>query len=260
MKTGVPTKKSKFTMYVTLRAKPAAKLHIVTFDAYKPNTKYSDRKVVVDGERTIKLMNAVSPEIMGIQIYNVAKGEQGNNDDTFGITDVAIKKLDTADVWMDSDTREFYKFATNFCENAGILSTGVYKSDNGKFIIHYLDTIVDKGQVLSTPARVGHQSGIIEVSKGHFMNYTVAQRMIILLHEFSHKYQNPKIGRPIHDEVAADINALYIYLGMGWARIDAREVYGQVFLTAPSQGNVERNRIIDRFIKNYDSGKLSMTI
>ena len=262
MKAAIPTNKLKFEMQVILSASEGTRLRVVTFDGYKPNTKYSDRFINFSGTtlRKINLMYGASPETMGLQIYNTSKGEQGSNDDSFIIKDLKIKKLKTNDVWMDKDSREFVKFALDFCENAGIKSTGVYQSDTGKFTINYLNNIVDKGVTLSTPARVGHLSGIIEVSKGHFMGYTVPQRFIILLHEFSHKYRNPKIGKPISDEIAADINALYIYLGMGFPRIEAREVYAKVFQTAPNAQNLQRNRIISDFIDKYDAGKLSITV
>ena len=88
------------------------------------------------------------------------------------------------------------------------------------------------GNVISTPARIGHQTGIIEVAYSKFKNYTIPMRIDILLHEFSHKYKNPKIGLEISNEIGADINALYIYLGLGFSKIDAICVFGNVFLKA----------------------------
>ena len=50
-------------------------------------------------------------------------------------------------------------------------------------------------------------------------------RLIILLHEYSHKYSNPKIGRKIEDEVAADINALRMYLSKGYSEVEAQYAF-----------------------------------
>jgi ferritin len=76
--------------------------------------------------------------------------------------------------------------------------------------------------------------------------------MAILLHEFSHKYKNPKIGLKISDEVGADINALYIYLGLGFSKVDAICVFANVFLKAQSEGNIQRMRKILDYIDRFE--------
>lgn len=50
-------------------------------------------------------------------------------------------------------------------------------------------------------------------------------RLIILLHEFSHKFLNPKIDKPISYETGADIQGLYIYLGKGWSPYEAHKTF-----------------------------------
>jgi ferritin len=77
-------------------------------------------------------------------------------------------------------------------------------------------------------------------------------RMMILLHEYSHKYRNPKIGIEISNEIGADINALYIYLGLGFSKIDAICVYANVFLKAQTQGNIARMRKIMDYINKFE--------
>ena len=126
---------------------------------------------------------------------------------------------------------------------------------NNKFTIKYFDIIREQisGKTLNTPARIGHRTGIIEVSKIKFDSYTIPMRMIILLHEFSHKYKNPKIGLEISNEIGADINALYIYLGLGYSKIDAICVFANVFLKAQTQGNIERMRKIMDYIQKFEN-------
>ena len=77
--------------------------------------------------------------------------------------------------------------------------------------------------------------------------------MMIMLHEFSHKYKNPKIGLKISDEVGADINALYIYLGLGFSKIDAICVYANVFLKAQTPSNIDRMRKINDYINKFEN-------
>jgi ferritin len=91
------------------------------------------------------------------------------------------------------------------------------------------------------------------VAYSKFKNYTIPMRIDILLHEFSHKYKNPKIGLEISNEIGADINALYIYLGLGFSKIDAICVFGNVFLKAQSSGNQERMRKIMDYINKFEN-------
>jgi hypothetical protein len=133
----------------------------------------------------------------------------------------------------------------------------LFATQNEKFKIVYFPVIRDfmSGKVHNTPARIGHQSGKIEVAKAKFDGYTIPMRLIILLHEFSHKYKNPKIGLKIEDEFGADINALYIYLGLGFSKIDAICVFANVFLKAQSDGNIARMRKIMNYIQRFENGE-----
>ena len=174
------------------------------------------------------------------------------------------QKVKEYDVWWNQETKDFYKFAVEFSQNAGILSAGdkkphIYRSDDGKFTIDYYNTIYDKQSKkrLSTPARIGHNSGIIEVSKSKFMDYTIPMRLVILLHEYAHKYLNPKIGRPISYETGADIQGLYIYLGKGWSPYEAHKSFLQVFRKANGDENHKRYKVIRDFIIKYDKGEVS---
>jgi hypothetical protein len=130
----------------------------------------------------------------------------------------------------------------------------VYQTSDEHFTIKYFPVIkTPGGQAMSTPARIGHNTGIIEVAAIKFVNYTIPMRIAILLHEFSHKYKNPKIGLEIGNEIGADINALYIYLGLGFSKIDAICVFGQVFLKAQTPGNQARMRKIMDYINKFEN-------
>jgi hypothetical protein len=79
--------------------------------------------------------------------------------------------------------------------------------------------------------------------------------MCILLHEFSHYYLNTDIA----NETEADLNGLLIYLGLGYPRIDAYNVFSQVFITAPNSVNTNRMKIIDKFIRNFEEKHSEMS-
>ena len=114
--------------------------------------------------------------------------------------------------------------------------------------------IGDNGKSLKTPARISRNQGIIEVSKLKFSKYSVPMRMAILLHEFSHFYLNSDMA----NETEADLNALIIYLGLGYPRIDAYNVFTQVFHTSPTELNKDRMKIIDDFIRNFENKYIDM--
>jgi ferritin len=57
----------------------------------------------------------------------------------------------------------------------------------------------------------------------------------------------------INDEVGADINALYIYMGLGFSKIDAICVFANVFLKAQTKGNIERMRKIMDYINKFEN-------
>lgn len=265
MQIDIPSKYFPFQLSVTVESKHPVRLHVVAANPQKAAAKYADFNAVVDGKKVFELRFPVSPKQLVVAIFNVENGDMPYGDDpTFDITNVKVEKLKTYDVWWNQDTSNFYKFAVEFAQNAGILSAGdkkphIYRSDDGKFTIDYYNDIYDKKEkkYLSTPARIGHNSGVIEVSKAKFMSYTIPMRLVILLHEFAHKYLNPKIDRPISYETGADIQGLYVYLGKGWSPIEAHHAFLKVFKTSNNKENHKRYKILRDFIDKYDKGQIA---
>jgi hypothetical protein len=241
---------------------------VVAFDPNKvdkngrPNTFYYKRKVKIDKKFPFDLKFPLTPKVLSIAIYNESNGLR-QNDPSFKVTRFEPAPLKTHDLWMSQKDHSFINFAKQFAENASILSSGVrkpaiYRSNDAKFEIDYYDQIRDRktGKPVNTPARIGHKSGIIEVSKKDFIKYTVPMRMIILLHEYSHKWKNGDIGRPIEDETAADINALSMYLSMGFSEVEAQKAFLTVFKGANNAANERRMKILSKFVKDFNEGKL----
>ena len=118
------------------------------------------------------------------------------------------------------------------------------------FEIIYTDEIMEEdGRLSETPARIEVDSGIIEISRAKFVPMTVPNRMAILLHEFSHIFVNENMD----DEVEADLNALNIYLSLGYPRIEAFEVFTQTFIDTPTDENKVRFDYIKNFIDDFDN-------
>lgn len=232
-------------------------------------TGYVNRKGIVNGERTFELKFPQVPSKLNVDIFNKKNGKfKGTEDPTFTIEKFEAVPLKTKPVWLSERDRNFIKFVQFFCENASHLSAtqivngkevpSVYRSDCGEFTFDYWDKIKDRktGRKLNTPARIGHATGTVEISKEDFLKYTVPMRMVILLHEYSHKWKNPEDGNAIGYETGADINALNIYLSLGYSEIEAHQAFLFVFKGAATEGNHKRYLIIKDFIKKFHDGDL----
>jgi hypothetical protein len=249
----VPTRHEELTLMIKVYAHEPTKIRIKVLDEAQLDTSFTDRFKTVDGESTFYIRMPVSPKNALVYVYNEDNGNlmQGE-DDSFEVESITKapleKKLDVID-FSNTDVRNFVNFATRFSYNAGSLPSGTYVSDDRRFVIKYLPIIEDNGVEQSTPARIDITNGNIEISKKQFIKFTVPNRMAILLHEFAHVYLNDNVD----DEVEADLNSLLIYLGLGYPRIDAFEVFAKTFMNAPSEQNKDRYNKIKNFIDNFEN-------
>lgn len=260
----VPSNGLPFTIILEVKTRKPENISITASDAEMSNAYYISRSGIVKGKRVFELKFPQTPKLMVFNIFNKSNGDYSNDEDkSFEITRFEAKDLKTCSLWADKDIHNFVKFAQQFCAISSDISAGdykpsIYRSDDGKFCIDYYNKIRSKktGQFVSTPARIGNLSGVIEVSKMDFDKYTIPMRMVILLHEFSHKYMNEKVGREISNEIAADINALNIYLSLGYPHIEAQYAFLKIFKGANNELNRRRYLILDDFIKKFTQGEL----
>lgn len=250
------TGKRKLALDISIKCEGFCRFRIIAMDL-KPNSKYADRTIEVNNFRKIYISLPQSPDQLKIKVIPI------KNEKDF-LVDIKEKTLKTYEISMSEQTKKFFRFAQQFVACSGYESASnsgrFFTTPDKEFKIRYFPIISDNGRVSSTPARIGHSSGIIEISKAHFDKYTIPMRMAILLHEFAHKYLNPKSNLPISDEVGADINALYIYLGMGYSKVDAIYVFINVFLKAQSDGNMNRMRKIMNYIAKFEKGEIAKVL
>jgi hypothetical protein len=241
------------SLIVEIKCQGKCQFRVIASDS-KPRSKYADRTIEVDGFRSIFLSFPVTPKALKIRVEPV----KGTKADNF-LVNIKEKELTTYEIHVDEETKKFLNLAVFFSQVSGFEQANkdgrIFKTVDNSFRIKYFPVIVDfaSNKVLNTPARIGHQTGTIEVSKRSFDAYTLAMRMIILLHEYSHVYKNPKMGLDISNEVGADVNALYVYLGLGFSKVDAIFVYANVFLKAQSKSNLNRMRKIMEYIKRFEN-------
>jgi hypothetical protein len=249
----VPTKYEEVTLLIKVYTSQPQKIRLVVADANQPNTTFTDRYKTVDGESIFFVRMPVSGDEVLVNVYNEANGNlRVGADNTFEVESITKepleKKVDVID-FSNPLVRSFVNFATRFCYNAGSMPSGNYVSDDKKFVNKYMPIIEDNGVEQSTPARIDIDNGVIEISKKQFIDFSVPNRMAILLHEFSHVYMNDNVD----DEVEADLNGLLIYLGLGYPRIEAFEVFAKTFLNAPTELNRMRYDKIKNFIDNFEN-------
>ncbi len=249
----VPTRYEELTLVIKVYTTSPQNIRIKVIDADQPNTAFTDRFKTVDGESIFFVRMPVSGANALVYVYNEANGNHPMGvDTTFEVESITKesleKKLDVID-FGNPYIKSFINFCTRFSYNAGSLPSGTYCSDDKQFVIKYLPIIEDNGEEQTTPARIDIENGIIEISKRQFLDYSVPNRMAILLHEFSHVYLNDNVD----DEVEADLNGLLIYLGLGYPRIEAFEVFAKTFINAPTDQNKMRYDKIVSFIDSFEN-------
>jgi hypothetical protein len=263
----IKTNKRPLTIKIGVQTSSPQLIRVVASDLDKQKTYptfYENRKGVVNGFREFEIKLPQSPTNTLLTVFNAANGLKRNGEDrSFKVVGGKVTNLVTCPIWMSPETVSFLKFAKKFAENASNFTAGdkiphIYRSEDGQFTIDYYIRIRDRktGRFVSTPARIGHTNGVIEVSKKAFLKYSVPMRIIILLHEFSHKWLNPAIGRKISYETGADIAALNIYLSEGYPDIEAHNAFLYVFKDANNKSNHHRYKIIKDFIDKFSKGEI----
>jgi len=219
------------------------KVKLKISDADDKTKVYTQRDVVVGSHKTYYVRMPIAPKFASIELI-------GEGADIEDITMYDFEDDISHEYFTRDEVNSFIDFAEQFSENSGLLEAGEakYHSDDNVYTIIYRDVITDNGNYVPTPARINQADGVMEVSKQHFLEYTIPMRMAILLHEFSHFFLNDVM----EDEIEADDNSLKIYMGLGYPRIDAYNVYLDVFENSPSELNIERYEALNLLIKNHN--------
>ncbi len=235
---------------VTLRIKVEKATTIVVLgkDVQRPNSIYIARSVHFDLSNTTKEINIPFPLTPG-QLLLQLKDQHASKNQHFKVEDIQITLLEPKAIWEYPDIHNFIPFADWFVKQAGELPTGTYQSKGEHYRIEYHSTIKDpSGTPLTTPARTSRNNGLIQVSKAHFLKYSIPIRWFILMHERKH------FQIPTRSEKEADLGALRVFLDYGFPKIEAiyactkaMEAYTPLALKAKT----ERLKDIHRFIGHY---------
>lgn len=238
---------------IGVEVKRPTKVIIRVYNPNKPSTFYLDRWQTVNKHGEFEARMPQTCDKVTVEIRTVDSNDQN----------IRLTKLEKAPLTQylpclsSKGINSFVKFAQEFSEKASILPVNeTYLSDDEKFRIDYFSVIKEGGRNLNTPARISNKTGRMEVSKKHFASYSVPMRMAILLHEYSHFYANVVT----EDEVEADLNAIKVYLGLGYPVIEAHKSFLNVFKKSPSKQNHERYEYLKAFIDTFEENKYKICL
>lgn len=241
---------------ISVKTETEQPIRVIAYDAKQTTTVFTDRIKNVKGDYTFYVRMPQCGIKTEILIYNDNVGIIPNGmDTTFKITGQNKLPLEQDIISMIDLTRSersFIRFAQQFAYNSSVMQCGVYKSDDEKFTIQLLDEIVDEnGDVIPTSFRISVDDGTIQASKSMIKNYTVPITFLLLMHEYSHYY----INQDIDNELEADLNALNIYLGLGYPYIDAIWALALTFEGNKTSQNEQRWEYCNKYIDDYYSDK-----
>lgn len=254
------TRHEEMTLEIIIYCPIMQNIRVQVFDPRIPNTYLTDRTCEVEGEKKFFIRLPLTPINVILRVFNEKNGNI-ENDNSFILKSVEKKHLEKRTDLVDfknSLLKKFIVFAQQFAYNAGNLRTNdinnpndVYCCDNKYFRIKYLPEIIDydTGRKLNTPARVCLDAPYFEISQKHFLDYTVPMRFGTLLHEFSH----PFLNQVDTNEFEADKNSLFIYLALGYPRIEAHYVWTEIFIETPTIENLQRYNEIKNLIDNFEN-------
>lgn len=261
----------------------APKRTLIGIDAYDDTGKTvftSTTRELIKNRQKLYARLPLSPETGYVEVYN-ANYPKGDSRRNSGFVVLCKKEMPlVANFGMieseDESVLNAIKFFEQFARRAAFLSAGkhlpeekggsFYSSDDGLITIQFLDEIIDwrkcvmdrasdlmvdnpnYGKEMRTSMRIARDTGLIQVSKKLLLQYTVAEIIAVLLHEYSHYWRNYEQD----NEFEADLNAMIIYSALGFSPVEAGTAFHKVFTRTPSDLNIDRIRQIIRFLKNVD--------
>ena len=259
MKYQITLNYAEVNLKVTVKTDSPQKLRLKVYDAANPKRVFTNRYKTVTGEENLFVRMPLSPEVAVVEVVAdkalVKKGEK-DNFKFIGVEKMPLeKRIDIGDI-SNSKIRSFVEFAQILSFNLDELEPNtIYTSNDRNYYIKLFSEIKNKnGAEINTPARISKRTGVIQVSKRQFEEFTIPMRLAILLHEFAHFYLNEQMD----DEVEAGLNGLLLYLGLGDPRIEAYQAVLETFKGVPSQQNKERYDVINKFINDFE--KMNMVI
>lgn len=242
-----------FNLVLSIRVLRPVALRISVFDA-ETKRLYVDRNVRVPRDRSFQLKVPVSSDELVLEVVDRNLPRERS---AFQIERIKVTPDTKCPVELTNDDKAFIRFAKWFATECTRLQTGkkgtLYCSEG--FSILFLDQIMDNGIALTTPARISRSSGVIEVSKYITRDYSVPMIIVMLLHEYAHKFKNKEYGKKESNELTADLIACHIALNLGFDPYEVRQAFIAVFSNKDTELNRKRMAAIKEFISIFQKNE-----
>ena len=241
--------KKPFHLILGLRILRPVSLRITVFDSITKRI-YAQRRLKLTKSLDLLIKMPIAPDELTARIVaeNQTPVQKG-----FILERIEVKADTKCPLELTENDGKFIAFAKWFATELPRLEAGekgtIYQSEG--FSILYLDSLKDGGTELTTPARIDRSSGMIEVSKKAVADYTVPMLIIMLLHEYGHKWKNPEFGKEVANELTADIIAVHIALNLGFDYTEVENCYRAVFAKKDTDLNRKRMKAISEFIRLF---------
>lgn len=238
-----------FNMLLSIKVLRPVKLRLTVFDSRSKRI-YADRRIRLERNGKLLIKMPIVPDELTAKIVNE---NLPDGTEHFAVENIKVMADTKCPVELTDNDRKFISFVKWFAVELPNLETGakgtIYQSEG--FSILYLDTIIEGGVELTTPARIERASGMIEVSKKTIADYTVPMLMVMFLHEYAHKYKNPEYGKEVANELTADIIAVHIALNLGFDFIEVENCFKAMFSKKDTDLNRKRMDAVTDFIKLF---------
>jgi len=238
-----------FNLLMKIRALQPVRLIISIFDP-ESGAQFIERKIMLRGNRKLRFKLPIVSEKIRVSITNK---DLPLGDSHYIIDNIKIQRDTKCPLDLTKRDKRFIKLAKWFALELNSLHSGekgtIYQSE--EFTIILVDRIIEEGKEVSTPARIGQDSGIIQVSKTKVQDFTVPMLMVMLLHEYAHHFKNPEYGKEVSNELSADLIALNIALNLGFDSFEVKHCFKEVFQDKKTKLNKRRWNAIQEFISRF---------
>jgi len=239
-------------------AKMALDTVVLVSDTSMPSTDYARLATIVDGPRALSFNLPINPGKVYVSIYGAENGPQDPGSE-YLVSGFKVAPLKQNLIALNAREMKFMRMACYVSRYMVALSTphALMNDDPGptRYRVDIVNKIVatdpatGRKFVSKTPCRVNAVSKRVEVARDAFLGYSVAGRVALLCHEYSHVYGN-------HDpanEAEADLRGLMLYACWGFPEYDAKNVFLKVFQSVPSDENVARWEHMKRNLSAYSN-------
>ncbi|CAG5086778.1 hypothetical protein [Parvicella tangerina] len=238
-----------FNLLLTIKALRPVRLIVSIFNPIS-GAQFIYRKVSLKGLNRLRFKLPIVSDRLRVEI--VCK-DLPLGDAHYVIEGIQIKRDTKCPVELSARDKRFIKFAKWFALNLKSLNAGekgtIYQSE--EFTILLQDKIMEQEEEVSTPARIGKQTGIIQASKSKLINYSIPMLMVVLLHEYAHRYKNSEYGRKANNELSADLIATNIALNLGFDSVEVLRCFKVVFGGKITALNKRRWRAVNQFVERF---------